>query len=343
MDANIVDDHMGPESVPMQDMGAAAGTETVNTLNEDVEDPNTVPEPKRPTLKEIFAKPQDYLSLICFMCCGGLGLIFALLAVTKAFDSIGRWIGCCLIILGTWSAYEIRLLAKLKKELNELQAVQEKLSEQVEKLTKEVRLYDEQNDRFKEETKELEEANADFGNQIEELSHIQNELRGAKEELETHRENLGKEKENLASSVESMQGNLQRLTEQTNELESQYEQFSQLQGQIQKYAKANGLEMGKALQKQNEMFSKLETVMNDNASTLLQQIATDMEFADDDEGMTKEEYAKWYARIPQRFRDQLPADTFDKFAGDDGVMQYEEMTSLIEDLLAKGSTNVSAN
>merc|ERR550525_674874 len=253
-------------------------------------------------------------------------------------------IGICLIILGTWSAYEIRLLAKLKKELNELQAVQEKLSEQVEKLTKEVKLYDEQNDRFKAETQELSEANAEFENQIAELSQIQTELKGAKDELESHRENLSQEKENLASSVESMQGNLQRLTEQTNELESQYEQFSQLQGQIQKYAKANGMEMGKALQKQNEMFSKLETVMNDNASTLLQQIATDMEFADDDEGMTRAEYEKWYARIPQRFREQLPPETFDKYAGDDGVMQYEEMTGLIEDLLSgKGNTNVSAN
>merc|ERR1719450_1103361 len=248
------------------------------------------------------------------MCCGGLGFLFTIIAAAK-LTSVGIFVSICLIVLGFWSAYEIRMLAALKKELNELQEVQENLREQVGRLTEEVKLYDQQNERFKEETRELEEANQEFQKQVEELEQTSQELNSAKDEFEAHNAELAQEKESLSTSVDSMQGNLTRLTQQTNELETQYKQFQELQTQIQKYAQKNGYDMNVALEKQNEMFEKLETVMRDNAATLLQQIAADMEFADDDEGMSREEYNKWYERIPQRFKDMLAEKniTFDTF------------------------------
>lgn len=327
------EDRTRPDSVQLNEIGDKTGG--------DVEDGGKVQAPPKPSLKQICSHPQDYGSLICFMTCGGLGLIFTIVAAAK-ITSMGIPISLCLIVLGFWSAYEIRMLAALKKELNELQAVQENLREQVGRLTEEVKLYDQQNERFKEETKELEQANEEFQKQVEELEQTSNELTAAKDEFESHNVELAQEKESLSASVDSMQGNLGRLTEQTNELESQYKQFQDLQTQIQKYAQKNGYDMTVALEKQNEMFEKLETVMRDNAATLLQQIAADMEFADDSEGMSRDEYNKWYARIPQRFKDMLTEKniTFDTFKGDDDTIDFEEMSKLIEDLLKQSQSDV---
>lgn len=321
-----------PESVQLNNLEDTGG---------DIEDGKVEPPPK-PSLKQILSNPADYCSLICFMGCGALGLIFTIIAAANLSSSMGIPVSLCLILLGFWSAYEIRMLAALKKELNELNAVQENLKEQVGRLTEEVKLYDQQNERFKEETKELEEANQEFQKQVEELEQTSQELTQAKDEFEAHNQDLAQEKESLSASVESMQGNLGRLTEQTNELEQQYKQFQELQTQIQKYAQKNGYDMTVALEKQNEMFEKLETVMRDNAATLLQQIASDMEFNDDAEGMSREEYEKWYERIPQRFKDMLKEKniTFETFSGEDNVIDFEEMSQLIEDLLKESQSNL---
>jgi len=323
-----------PASVPLKNLGDEA-----NATGGDIED--KVEPPPKPTLGQILSQPQNYCSLLCFAGCGGLGLIFTIIAAAK-LTNMGLAVSACLAILGFWSAYEIRMLAALKKELNELQEVQENLREQVGRLTEEVKLYDQQNERFKEETRELEEANQEFQKQVEELEQTSQELTSAKDEFEAHNAELAQEKESLATSVDSMQGNLGRLTEQTNELETQYKQFQELQTQIQKYAQKNGYDMTVALEKQNEMFEKLETVMRDNAATLLQQIAADMEFADDSEGMSREEYDKWYARIPQRFKDMLAERgiTFDSFKGDDETIDFEEMSKLIEDLLKSSQNDI---
>jgi len=334
-DSYISEDVSGtnPEAVQMDTLDGNTGG--------DIEDGKVEPPPK-PSLSQILSNPCDYLSLIVFMGCGGLGLIFVICAAASLSGSLGIPVALCLIVLGFWSAYEIRMLAALKKELNELNAVQENLKEQVGRLTEEVKLYDQQNERFKEETKELEEANAEFQKQVEELDQTSQELTQAKDEFEAHNQELAQEKESLSASVDSMQGNLGRLTEQTNELESQYKQFQELQEQIQKYAQKNGYDMTVALEKQNEMFEKLETVMRDNAATLLQQIAADMEFADDSEGMSREEYDKWYDRIPQRFKDMLKEKniTFDTFKGTDETIDFEEMSKLIEDLLKESQSDL---
>eukprot|EP00494_Astrolonche_serrata_P034250 UN34519 len=256
-----------------------------------------------PSLTEMLKNPCDNLSLICFLgfaICGGIMFIVALVG-----ESVGYPSALFLIILGFWASYEIRMIAALRKELNELENVKKELEEQVERLGGEVKRYDEENERFKGETEELKVANQKFQGEVDELKQTSDELEQTKNEFETHNKDLDEQVESIEEANKGMQTNLEKLTKQTDELEAQYEQFSKLQKSIQKYAEENEMEMAQALEQQNKLFHKLERLMGDNASTLLQQIASDMEFEDQEEGMSKKEYDEWFARIPRRFQDEI--------------------------------------
>lgn len=58
--------------------------------------------------------------------------------------------------------------------------------------------------------------------------------------------------------------------------------------------------------------------------------------------MSREEYDKWYDRIPQRFKDMLKEKniTFDTFKGTDETIDFEEMSKLIEDLLKESQSDL---
>jgi len=287
----------------------------------------------KPGIGEIATNPCTYLSIICYFFFGLTGLVFVIVCI--ADYHVGWYSPAILMIVSLYATYEIRLLASLKKQLVELQEVQQSLREQVGRLDKQVQQFDKTNEKFKIEKDQLALANDSFREEIGELEQTTGELNQAKEQFEYNNGELKKQMDRLTEANESMTGNLTRLTQQTDELENEYKQFQQIQISIQKYAAQNGLEMSAALERQNEMFGKLERVMKDNAFTLLQQIATDMEFRDTNEGMTEIEYDGWINRLPTRFKEMLQEKgiTFAQFAGPDGVMDYEEMTTLIDQLL----------
>lgn len=300
-----------------------------------------VQNPKKPSISEIMADPFGHLTLVGFATCGCLGFIF--MCVAFANVSVGYYVSACLFITGFYSAYEIRMLAVLKKELNELEDVQKVLEEQVERLDKQVDVYDAQNKEFKSQTDDLQIANEKFETEIKDLEAVAEDLTRTKDEFESHNGDLDTQLEKLGAANTSLKGSLESLKEQTDGLEGQLKQFEELQEAIGKYAEKNNTDMSEALAKQTEMFNTLKTLMADNAQTLLNQVATDMEYFDEEEGMTEAEFNKWLDRIPERFRQQLDKKgfTFIQFAGEDGnnIMDFKEMGKLIEDLLKENLDN----
>ena len=129
--------------------------------------------------------------------------------------------------------------------------------------------------------------------QIKDLEAVAEDLTRTKDEFEGHNNDLDSQLQKLEAANTSLKGSLESLKEQTDGLEGQLKQFEELQEAIGKYAEKNNTDMSEALAKQTEMFNTLKTLMNDNAQTLLNQVATDMEYFDDEEGMTEEEFNKW--------------------------------------------------
>merc|ERR1719461_948656 len=90
----------------------------------DVEE-GPIEEPAPPSISYILSHPLDYVPLLAFAACGAIGGICAIMAAASM--ATGWLPAACLTVLGFWASYEIRMLAAMKKELNELTAVQEKL------------------------------------------------------------------------------------------------------------------------------------------------------------------------------------------------------------------------
>lgn len=340
-DVEIKENYMGDDSgnkspVPLKEIGDE-GSRRDSKRESRRESRSESTEPKKPGLKEILADPFGHLTIVGFAICGCAGLIFACVAFAEM--SVGPYVSFCLFAVGLYAAYEIRMLATLKKELNELEDVQKDLEEQVDRLKGQVDVYDEQNDKFRAETDELKAANDKFEGEVEELKQVNQQLTGTKDQFEHQNKELDEQLEKLNTANESLKGSLSSLKEQTDNLEGQLKQFEELQDAIGKYAEKNNTDMSEALAKQTEMFDTLKTLMSDNAQTLLNQVATDLEYADNEEGMTEEEYNKWVERIPARFRKIMDQRgiTFEQFAGEDRNMDYKEMADLIEELMKEGS------
>jgi len=327
LDENYLGD--GKESVPMKNMN----TDSEKRLSSTRRDSTT--EPPRPSYSDIVNNPFDHLTLIVFCLCGLLGLVFAIVAL--AGSSVGVYVACVLCITGFLAAYQIRMLATLKKELNELEEVQKELEEQVERLDKEVDIYKEKNDEFEVQTEKLKVANEEFSGEIAELEETEGKLKEENDKFTSANKELDNQLEKMASANENLKGSLESLKTQTDTLETQISQFQELQESIGKYAEKNNTDMSEALEKQADMFNKLKGLMSDNAATLLHQVAQDMEYFDDEEGMTEEEFNNWLNRIPGRFRRQLENKgfSFAQFAGENGdnIMDFEEMGKLIDELL----------
>lgn len=263
---------------------------------------------------------------------------FVLFLASTGGIEVGRYSSVMLIVMGFWASYEIRMLAALKKELNELQGVQESLRQNVTKLDEEVAIFDQQNEEFREETGVLMRANSHFKQELFQLSETAKLLEGSQQEFENRNGQLRKEVDIMQKSNLDMKENLANLSQQTDEMANQNEQYTDLQSHIEKYARKNNDDLTEALVKQEEMCIEFEQMLVNSSSSLLQQLATDMEFQNTDEGvdgMAEKEYDYWFSRIPKRFQNELIRRhiTFDKIAGEDCVIQFDEITAVIDALL----------
>jgi len=353
---NIDENYIGTNGVKNDDVPLKEMNSTLNVEEQDgnkhkptrmsVDENDELTPPEKPSISTILSEPMDHLSIIIFGGCGCFGFIGFIIAIA-GMESVGKWIAICLCVLGIWASYEIRQLAALKKELTELATVRKELKEAVEKLDGQVAEFDQKNEEFRLETKNLQEANDEFEGEIEELQQTSLELTRTKDEFEHRNEQLDVELQKYQETNDSLGGTLQSLKEKSDHLEGTLVQFQELQGSIQRYAEKNQIDMSGALEKQQEMFDTLKTVMDDSANALLTQVAADLEEVDGEAGMTKEEFNKWLNRIPARFRQQMEEKgiSFEKYANrnteedadggedKDVILDFEEMAQMVEDLL----------
>ena len=65
---------------------------------------------------------------------------------------------------------------------------------------------------------------------------------------------------------------------------------------------------------------------------ILHQVQEAMEFGDDQDGLTEDEYNRFIAALPKTFRQRFEnmGQTFKEIAGDDGVLDMDEFTELAD-------------
>ena len=65
---------------------------------------------------------------------------------------------------------------------------------------------------------------------------------------------------------------------------------------------------------------------------ILNKVYDHLEWKDDKDGLTKEEFDEFLAALPQSYRERFDeyGQKFEQMAGDDGILDYNEFTQLVD-------------
>ncbi|SFV53894.1 hypothetical protein MNB_SV-14-951 [hydrothermal vent metagenome] len=141
---------------------------------------------------------------------------------------------------------------------------------------------------------------------------------------------LTEQVDKLEATVEDLKGSNDKLHNELLALES-------LRENLKIYAKENKEDFSKVLKDINDSFTRLENISKENEKVLIARVAQDLEFLDAKAGMKREEYERFVNRIPnnlkQRF-EELGYDSFDKVAGENNMVDYKEIKSIVQSLVA---------
>eukprot|EP01083_Nonionella_stella_P216855 779026_1 len=161
--------------------------------------------------------------------------------------------------------------------------------------------------------------------QVDKMSKLNREFRAENAALQQEVDKLSRAREQL-SSVEA------GLKESNRKLKENVEKFKKLDENLKKLADSNieGLEK---LQKSSEQVMKtMQESLIRHEKEILNKVFDHLEFGDDQEGLTKQEFERFWAQMPNSYvqRWKKTGRTFEDIAGDDGVLDYQEFTEMCD-------------
>ena len=142
----------------------------------------------------------------------------------------------------------------------------------------------------------------------------------------------------LRSENTKLHSSITKLTNVTNSLRQEINNFSKLQSNLELFAAKQEKDFNVVLTNLNNNFDRINKLLNENEKVLLMKVAQDVEFLDHNEGMTKSEYNRFVQRIPFRlenkFRQLDSAKKLDKYFQlyPNATIQPKTIQSLIDEL-----------
>jgi|GEM_PF-2598810 len=141
----------------------------------------------------------------------------------------------------------------------------------------------------------------------------------------------------LTEQVDKLETTVESLKDSNDTLHSELLALETLRENLELYAKDNKKDFSKVLKEINGSFSRLESITKDNERVLIARVAQDLEFLDDQSGMRREEYERFINRIPNNLKDrfnELGYSSFDKVAGENSIVDYKEIKSIVQSVVA---------
>ncbi|SFV70745.1 hypothetical protein MNB_SV-13-331 [hydrothermal vent metagenome] len=141
---------------------------------------------------------------------------------------------------------------------------------------------------------------------------------------------LTEQVDKLEATVENLKGSNDKLHNELLALES-------LRENLKIYAKENKEDFSKVLKDINDSFNRLDNISKENEKVLIARVAQDLEFLDSKAGMKRDEYERFVNRIPNNLKakfDELGYNSFDKVAGENNMVDYKEIKSIVQSVVA---------
>jgi ABC-type transporter Mla subunit MlaD len=141
----------------------------------------------------------------------------------------------------------------------------------------------------------------------------------------------------LTEQVDKLETTIESLKESNDTLHSELLALTSLRENLELYAKDNREDFSKVLKDINGSFRRLENITKANERVLIARVAQDLEFLDNKEGMKREEYERFVNRVPNNLKEKFNAlgySSFDKVAGDNNMVDYKEIKSIVQLVVA---------
>jgi len=140
----------------------------------------------------------------------------------------------------------------------------------------------------------------------------------------------------LTQQVDKLEITVESLKESNDTLHSELLALTSLRENLELYAKENKKDFTKVLKEINNSFSRLENITKSNERVLIARVAQDLEFLDNKAGMKREEYERFINRVPNNLKakfNELGYNSFDKVAGDNNLVDYKEIKSIVQSVV----------
>jgi len=177
---------------------------------------------------------------------------------------------------------------------------------------------------------------------VDQFDGLTEELRQTNAQLETANSNLKGNVQGLAVQNDKLEETLKAMTEQYDILEEGMKKFDDLRETLSAVATDADENMSEMIGKTMDKFNQMDTLLHDNEIVLLQQLAADVEFLDESEGMSEREWKRFHTRLPKRYKRIVDAKgwTFESLDHNgDGSIDTHELAELINTLIKEESAS----
>lgn len=138
----------------------------------------------------------------------------------------------------------------------------------------------------------------------------------------------------LKGQVDRLEGKVDELGEISDNLKSELNQFQALKDQMHAFAAEQQGDFKQVFEKAMGVFEDMKKTAKQLRVQILQQLAQQIEFLDQEEGITETEWKRFCARVPQEYKGKLAGKTFQSLAGSDSLIHFPAMAKVIEEITA---------
>ena len=149
---------------------------------------------------------------------------------------------------------------------------------------------------------------------------------------------LKQEVNRLSRAQQELGATHDRLKETTKQYAENIEKFKNLDEKLSKLADDNIAGLEKLQEMSREVQDSIQKELVQHERDILMRVQESMEFGDDQEGLSHDEFKKFINALPQEFQDRFNAMDktgnndfgFSQIAGDDGIIDMDEFTQLCD-------------
>ena len=162
--------------------------------------------------------------------------------------------------------------------------------------------------------------------QIEKLKANNNEYQS---EIDT----LKSTKNELKVQVDDIQAETDKLQQDVDQLDEQLKEFDELRNSLQDIA-SDSQDINDMINGINGMYDDMRSMMLETEKAKLFEAYYDVQFLDNDDGLSEREYKRLLNKLPIKSRNKFnKMGTFQELAGDDNTIDLQEFQQIVERFL----------